>query len=194
MRIGNVDFVAWVELSDSFENMATLLWHTYDYNGLKNGILSVQYGNGEEYDLTVDEYESLTQKYPNWNAKRRINHFYQKICEKQGLMLVEYEQLQQLESFVKKGWFSLALIDEVKKDIFMSMKMFDPTIRGLKESEEYKISQAYNKGLRDALAIFQKHIGQEEKGKAPKGMENYFRPKNENDDEKKQMTAKKKRT
>lgn len=38
------------------------------------------------------------------------------------------------------------------------MKMIDTTIKGIKESEEYKIAQAYNQGLRDALAIFKKEI------------------------------------
>lgn len=41
------------------------------------------------------------------------------------------------------------------------MKFSDTTIAGIKETEEYKIKQAYNKGLRDALNIFNKHIASE---------------------------------
>lgn len=40
-------------------------------------------------------------------------------------------------------------MNQIKKEIFISMKMMDTTIKGIKESEEYKITQAYNQGLRD---------------------------------------------
>lgn len=43
-------------------------------------------------------------------------------------------------------------MNQIKKEIFTSMKMMDTTIKGVKESEEYKIAQAYNQGLRDAMA------------------------------------------
>lgn len=49
-------------------------------------------------------------------------------------------------------------IIQVKKEIFMSMKIIDTTIKGIKESEEYKIAQAYNQGLRDAMTIFEKKL------------------------------------
>ena len=49
-------------------------------------------------------------------------------------------------------------ISQVKKEIFMSMKIIDTTINGIKESEEYKIAQAYNQGLRDAMTIFEKKL------------------------------------
>ena len=97
MRIGNIDFVAWVGLSDAFENIATLVYHTYNYNGQMNGTLSIQYGDSEEFDMTDEEYETLEKKYPNWDIEKRIDYFYQKICKKQGLMLVTYDQLAQLE-------------------------------------------------------------------------------------------------
>ena len=51
-------------------------------------------------------------------------------------------------------------ISQIKKEIFMSMKMMDVTIKGIKESEEYKIAQAYNQGLRDAMAIFERVMKQ----------------------------------
>ena len=38
------------------------------------------------------------------------------------------------------------------------MKMMDTTIKGIKESEEYKIVQAYNQGLRDAMSIFERKM------------------------------------
>ena len=41
-----------------------------------------------------------------------------------------------------------------------SMKMMDTTIKGIKESEEYKIAQAYNQGLRDAMVIFEREMKQ----------------------------------
>ena len=49
-------------------------------------------------------------------------------------------------------------IDQIKKKIFTSMKIMDITIKGIEESEEYKIAQAYNQGLRDAMSIFEREI------------------------------------
>ena len=44
-------------------------------------------------------------------------------------------------------------ISQIKREILISMKMMDTTIKDVKESEEYKMAQAYNQGLRDAMAI-----------------------------------------
>ena len=49
-------------------------------------------------------------------------------------------------------------INQIKKEIIISMKMMDTTIKNVKESEEYKIAQAYNQGLRDAVAIFEREM------------------------------------
>lgn len=49
-------------------------------------------------------------------------------------------------------------MNQIKKEILTSMKMMDTTIKGVKESEEYKIAQAYNQGLRDAMAIFKREM------------------------------------
>ena len=35
----------------------------------------------------------------------------------------------------------MAMIDEIKKEIFCSMKFSDTTIAGIKETEEYKIKR-----------------------------------------------------
>lgn len=51
-------------------------------------------------------------------------------------------------------------MNQIKKEIFASMKMMDITIKGIKESDEYKIAQAYNQGLRDAMAIFERETKQ----------------------------------
>lgn len=51
-------------------------------------------------------------------------------------------------------------MNQIKKEILTSMKMMDTTIKGIKESEEYKIAQAYNQGLRDAMAIFEREMKQ----------------------------------
>lgn len=51
-------------------------------------------------------------------------------------------------------------ISQIKKEIFMSMKVMDTTIKDVKESEEYKMAQAYNQGLRDAMAIFEREMKQ----------------------------------
>lgn len=51
-------------------------------------------------------------------------------------------------------------MNQIKKEILTSMKMMDTTIKGVKESEEYKIAQAYNQGLRDAMAIFERKMKQ----------------------------------
>lgn len=58
----------------------------------------------------------------------------------------------------KKVGLNMEDISQVKKEIFMSMKIIDTTIKGIKESEEYKIAQAYNQGLRDAMTIFEKKL------------------------------------
>ncbi len=49
-------------------------------------------------------------------------------------------------------------MNQIKKEILTSMKMMDTTIKGVKELEEYKIAQAYNQGLRDAMAIFEREM------------------------------------
>lgn len=51
-------------------------------------------------------------------------------------------------------------MNQIKKEILTSMKMMDTTIKGVKESEEYKIAQAYNQVLRDAMAIFEREMKQ----------------------------------
>lgn len=51
-------------------------------------------------------------------------------------------------------------MNQIKKEILTSMKMMDTTIKGVKESEEYKIAQAYNQGLRDAMGIFEREMKQ----------------------------------
>ena len=102
MVVGNIEFVAWTVLSDAFENMATLLSHTYSYNGRSNGTLSVQLGQGEEFDLTMEEYKKLEEEYPKWDIDKIIDFYYQDVCKKQHLMLVSYDQLEQLEQLVKE--------------------------------------------------------------------------------------------
>lgn len=49
-------------------------------------------------------------------------------------------------------------LNEIKKEIVASMKIMDATIKGVKESDEYKMAQAYNQGLRDAMNIFERKI------------------------------------
>lgn len=46
---------------------------------------------------------------------------------------------------------------EIKKELLMSMKLFDKTIKGVKDSEEYKLAQAYNDGIRAAIKILDKY-------------------------------------
>lgn len=58
------------------------------------------------------------------------------------------------------GGINMDKMNQIKKEILTSMKMIDTTIKGVKESEEYKIAQAYNQGLRDAMAIFEKEMKQ----------------------------------
>lgn len=103
MKIGNIDFVAWDELSDAFDNLATLISHTYNYDGRLNGVLSVRYGDNDEFDMTVEDYNELEKKHPNWSANEIINCFYQNICDEKDLMLVTYDQLEQLELLKKKN-------------------------------------------------------------------------------------------
>ena len=46
-------------------------------------------------------------------------------------------------------------LEQIKKKIFMSMKIMDTSIKGVKESQDYQLAQAYNQGLRDAMVIFE---------------------------------------
>ena len=62
---------------------------------------------------------------------------------------VSYERLKEID---------MDKINQIQKEIFRSMKMMDTTIKDIKESEEYKIAQAYNQGLRDAMAIFKREM------------------------------------
>ena len=54
-------------------------------------------------------------------------------------------------------------LNEIKKEIATSMKIMDVTIKGVKESDEYKMAQAYNQGLRDAMSIFEREMKFQEK-------------------------------
>lgn len=49
-------------------------------------------------------------------------------------------------------------LNEIKKEIVTSMIFMDVTIKGVKESDEYKMAQAYNQGLRDAMNIFERKM------------------------------------
>lgn len=46
--------------------------------------------------------------------------------------------------------------EKIRKQIMLKMKFFDPTIKNITESIEYKESCAYNAGLRDAINILKK--------------------------------------
>ena len=61
-------------------------------------------------------------------------------------------------SFERLKEIDMDKINQIQKEIFRSMKMMDTTIKGIKESEEYKIAQAYNQGLMDAMAIFKREM------------------------------------
>ena len=52
--------------------------------------------------------------------------------------------------------FDIDNLNKIKKEIVTSMKIMDVTIKGIKESDEYKMAQAYNQGLRDAMSIFER--------------------------------------
>ncbi|GFI47783.1 hypothetical protein IMSAGC019_03109 [Lachnospiraceae bacterium] len=45
------------------------------------------------------------------------------------------------------------LYTKIRKELFIKMKIMDPTIKGIKESLEYKEAAAYNAGIRDAISI-----------------------------------------
>lgn len=49
-------------------------------------------------------------------------------------------------------------LKKIKKEIFMSMKIMDTNIKGIKESQDYQLAQAYNQGLRDAMVIFETEL------------------------------------
>ena len=51
-------------------------------------------------------------------------------------------------------------LEQIKKKIFMSMKIMDTCIKGVKESQDYLPAQAYNQGLRDAMSIFETELKQ----------------------------------
>ena len=102
MQVGNINFVTWTYLSDAYENICTLLSHTYDYNGKLHSTLEVLYGDGGEYDLTSKDYEMLVEKYPTLSDYKRIEYFYADICEQEGIILLAYEQLEELEKLVNK--------------------------------------------------------------------------------------------
>lgn len=68
------------------------------------------------------------------------------------------EPMKQVGTAISDEAINMDKINQIKKEIFASMKMMDTTIKGIKESEEYKIAQAYNQGLRDAMTIFEREM------------------------------------
>ena len=70
------------------------------------------------------------------------------------------EPMKQVGTVMNNEAINMDKINQIKKEIFASMKMMDTTIKGVKESKEYKIAQAYNQGLRDAMAIFEREMKQ----------------------------------
>lgn len=68
------------------------------------------------------------------------------------------EPMKQVGTVMSDEAINMDKINQIKKEIFASMKMMDTTIKGVKESEEYKIAQAYIQGLRDAMAIFEREM------------------------------------
>lgn len=101
MKVGNIEFVAWTWLSDAYENFCTLVKNTYNYNGGFHSTMQVQYGCGEEYDLTEDKYKELEKEYPDWTEDERIDFFYSEICDRENLVLVSYDQLGRIEEVAK---------------------------------------------------------------------------------------------
>ena len=65
------------------------------------------------------------------------------ICTTSGELIILLERLAQLE---KQN-------DELKKNMLIKLKMMDTTIKGVKDSEEYKLSQEYNAGVRACLEL-----------------------------------------
>ena len=58
-------------------------------------------------------------------------------------------------------------LEQIKKKIFMSMKIMDTSIKGVKESQDYLLAQAYNQGLRDAMSIFETELKQQFQKRMP---------------------------
>jgi hypothetical protein len=96
-----VRFVTWAFLSDVYENVATLLENTWDYDGDRHATLQVQAGMSEEFDLTPDEYDELVDEYPNYSDEERITFFFERICRENNMVLLTYEQMEQLEKMIK---------------------------------------------------------------------------------------------
>ena len=44
----------------------------------------------------------LVEKYPTLSDYKRIEYFYADICEQEGIILLAYEQLEELEKLVNK--------------------------------------------------------------------------------------------
>lgn len=108
MKIGGIEFVTYAALSDAYENVYTLLRHTYEYNGNNNSTMTVQYGRGEEFDLSESDLEEMAAKL-NRNPEEKIvaETLFRDICEKYGLMLVSYEEMERLEQL----YLPVALFD-----------------------------------------------------------------------------------
>lgn len=70
------------------------------------------------------------------------------------------EPMKQVGTAISDEAINMDKMNQIKKEILTSMKMMDTTIKGVKESEEYKIAQAYNQGLRDAMVIFEREMKQ----------------------------------
>jgi hypothetical protein len=52
--------------------------------------------------------------------------------------------------------------EKIQTELMLKLKFMDTSIEGIKESEEYKLSQEYNKGIRASIKTLKKHVVSEE--------------------------------
>lgn len=107
--------------------------------------------------LSVTEFNSDGSKSrvayaSNKDFKKIVKYYFEKKAQETEIAFetrVSYRRLKEI---------NIDKINQIKKEIFTSIKMMDTTIKDIKESEEYKIAQAYNQGLRDAMTIFEREM------------------------------------
>lgn len=109
MKVGCVEFVTFTEISEADDAWFALITNTFDYDGSEHSVTELHYGSGE-YCLYK---EDIFAKMKQMNIDDKFDEFeyccytarelYTEICEKEGIILLDYEQMEALENITSKN-------------------------------------------------------------------------------------------
>lgn len=106
MKIGNIDFVAWTMTSDASSDIAAVITHTHEYDGKNHSITELLYD--DESGISEEDVKKfLAGSGMDWTECEEpsnidIDAYAQELCERKGLMLISYDELERLEQLSKE--------------------------------------------------------------------------------------------